>query len=77
MDGTRDYHTKSERDRHIPYDITHKWNLKYNTNEPVYKKETYSQTQRTDLWLPTRRGKERDGLHCELGVSRCKQLHLE
>ena len=31
------------------------WNLKYDTNEAIYKTETDSQTQRTDLWLP--RGK--------------------
>ena len=28
------------------------WNLKYNTNELIYKTETDSQTQRTDLWFP-------------------------
>ena len=28
------------------------WNLKYDTNEPIYETETDSQTQRTDLWLP-------------------------
>ena len=47
MDVTRDYHTKwskSERERQIPYDITHMWNLKYDTNEPIYKTETDSQT---------------------------------
>ena len=27
---------KSERERQIPYDITHMWNLKYDTNEPIY-----------------------------------------
>ena len=32
------------------------YNLKYDTNEPTYKVETDSQTQRTDLWLS--RGKE-------------------
>ena len=42
---------KSEKERQIPY----MWNLKYHTNEPIYKAETDSQTQRTDLWLPTRR----------------------
>ena len=36
------------------------WNLKYGTNEPIYKTETDSQAQRTDLWLP--RGGEWDGL---------------
>ena len=46
-EATRDYHTKwskSERERQIPYDITYMWNLKYSTNEPIYKTETDSQT---------------------------------
>ena len=48
MDGPRDYHTKwskSERERQISYDITYVWNLKYDTNEPIYETETH-------LWLP-------------------------
>ena len=28
------------------------WNLKYNTNEFIYKTETDSQTQKTNLQLP-------------------------
>ena len=32
------------------------WNLKYGTNEPSYKTETDSKTQRTDMWLPKGRG---------------------
>ena len=47
MDGPRDYHTKwskSKRERQIPYDITHMWNLKYDTNELIYETETDSQT---------------------------------
>ena len=43
MGGTRDSHTKwrkSEREREIPYDITYIWNLKYGTNEPIYKTKT-------------------------------------
>ena len=47
MDGPRDYHTKrskSQRERQIPYDITYMWNLKYDTNELIYKRETGSQT---------------------------------
>ena len=47
MDETRDYHmkwSKSERERQIPYDIAYMWNLKYGTNEPIYKTETDSQT---------------------------------
>ena len=38
------------------------YNLKYDTNELTYKRETDSQTQRTDLWLPRGRGWGRDGL---------------
>ena len=44
MDATRDYHTKwrkSERGQ-IPDFITYMWNLKYGTNEPIYKIETDS-----------------------------------
>ena len=39
----------------MPYDITFMWNRKYDKNEPIYEIETDSQTQRTDLWLPTGR----------------------
>ena len=42
----------------MTFDITYMWNLKYGTNEPVYK--TLSQTERSDVWLPRgagRRGK--------------------
>ena len=34
------------------------WNIKYGTNELIYKTETDSETQRTDLWLPRGRGEE-------------------
>ena len=49
MDLDRDYHvdtkwSKSERERQIPYNITYMQNLKYDTNEPIYKTETDSQT---------------------------------
>ena len=30
--------------RQIPYDITYMWNLKYDTNEPIYESETDTQT---------------------------------
>ena len=55
MDGPRDYHTKwnkSEREKQMSYDITYMWNLKYDTNEFIYKTEIDSQIYRTDLWLP-------------------------
>ena len=47
MDGPRDYHAKfkkSERERQTPHDIIYMWNLKYDTNELMYKTETDSQT---------------------------------
>ena len=49
MNGTRDYYikgNKSETERQIPYYITYMCNLKYDTNETIYKTETDSQTQR-------------------------------
>ena len=45
MDEPRDYHTKwskSDRERQISYDVTYMWNLKYDTNELIYKIETGS-----------------------------------
>ena len=32
------------------------WNLKYNTNKPIYESETESQTEGVDWWLPRGRG---------------------
>ena len=46
MDTTRDSHakcSKSERERQTSYDIAYMWNLKYGTNEPIYKTQTDSQ----------------------------------
>ena len=48
IDEPRNYHTepsKSERERQMPDDIIYMWNLKYDTNEPMYEKETDSQTK--------------------------------
>ena len=39
----------------VSYDITYIWNLKYGTNEPIYKTETDSKTWRIDLRLPRER----------------------
>ena len=38
------------------------WGIKYGTNELIYKTETKTWTERTDLWLPRGRGREWDGL---------------
>ena len=43
--------SKSERERQLSY-ITYMWNLKYDTNKPIYKTETDSQAKKTNLWLP-------------------------
>ena len=47
---------KSERERQIPYDITDISNLKYGTDDAIYRKETNSWTWRIELWLPRGRG---------------------
>ena len=52
------------------------WNLKYDTNEPIYETETDLQTQRTDLWLPRGRGSG-GGMEWEFGISRCKLVYIE
>ena len=39
--------SKSERERQIPYDIAYMWNLKYSTNEPIYRKETHGHGEQT------------------------------
>ena len=52
MEAARDYNTKwgkSGGGRQIPDDITYMWTLKDDMNEPIYKTETDSQTQRTGL----------------------------
>ena len=53
--------SKSERGQ-TPRKITYMWNLKYDTNEPIYQAE--SRTQRTDLWLPRGKGlgEKREGI---------------
>ena len=48
--------SKTSRERQISYDITYKWNLKNDINEPIYKTETDSQMERTNLRLPKGKG---------------------
>ena len=51
----------SQRESQTPYDITHTWTIKYGTNQPIYKTETDSQTQRTDLCFQWRVGRVGEG----------------
>ena len=43
------YRVKQVRERQVPYDVTYMWNLKYDTSELIYKTETDSQIQKTNL----------------------------
>ena len=53
------------------------WNLKYCTNEPMYKTETDSQTQRQTCACQGEEGRKRDGgMDREIEVARYK-LHLK
>ena len=58
MDGPKDYHTersKSDRERQIPYDVIYMCRLN-DANELIYRMETDSQTLKTSIWLPKRKG---------------------
>ena len=71
---------KSDRERQISYGITYMWKLKYDTNELIYKTETDSQTQKTNLWLQTygyQRGKGGRGINQEFWISRYKLLYIK
>ena len=52
------------------------WNLKNDTNEPIYETETDSQTSRTNLWLPGGMGRG-DGIDWEFGIDMYTLLHLK
>ena len=51
------------------------WNLKYDTNEHIYKIETDSKAQRTEVWLPRER-REGEELKQKFGIIRCKLVHI-
>ena len=44
--------SQKEKDK---YHMYYMWNLKYDTNEPIYGTETESGTYIIDLWLPSGR----------------------
>ena len=51
LHATRDDHTKwskSGKERQILYDITDRWNIKYDISQPVCETDTGSWTQRTE-----------------------------
>ena len=52
------------------------WNLKYDTNELIYKTEMDSQTEKANLWLPKGKGGG-GGINYEYGISRYKLLHIK
>ena len=58
----------SQKEKDILYDATYMWNLKCDTNEPIYKTETDSQAE---IRLVVAKGRGR-GMDWEFGVSRCK-----
>ena len=51
----------SQKEKEKYHMITHIWNLKYGTNEPLYRTETVSQTWTADLWLTGGKGRECKG----------------
>ena len=55
--------------------ISHMWNLKYSTNDPIYKIEiNHGYGEHTCVCQRKEGDKRMDG---EFGVSRCQLLHLE
>ena len=56
MDITKIIILSELREGKIPHDINYMWNLKYGTEEPIYKIETDLQRWRTALWLPKHSG---------------------
>ena len=67
MDATRDSHTKSERERQIPHDVTYMWNLKYGTDEPIYKSRNRLTDMENRLVVSKEEG-ERSGMDREFGL---------
>ena len=54
----RDFHTKSDKEKQLLFIIS-MCNLENSTNQLIYKAETDSQTQKTNLQLPKgKRGRE-------------------
>ena len=59
----------------MPYDITYICNLKHGTNESIYKTNRLTDMENR---LGVAKGEQGGcGMDTELGVGRCKVLHLE
>ena len=58
----------------MPYDITYMWNLKYDTNEPVYDTEWRRQWQPTPVLLPGDSWTEEPGRLQSMGLQSRTQL---
>ena len=56
----------------IPYDITNMWNLKYETNELIYKTETENK-----LVVTKEERRSGGGINQEFGISRYTQLSIK
>ena len=59
MDGVRDSHSKwskPEVKRQIPYKVTYLWNLKYGTDDCIFKNEKTDHGQGEQTWV-SQRGK--------------------
>ena len=79
MDTTRDSYTKwskPERKRQIPYGITYLWNLKYGTDDPIYKTETDRCQGEQTCGSQEGEGRECDGWGSLVFLG-CKPLYLE
>ena len=51
------------------------WNLRYDTNQPIYKTETLTDIE--NRLVVAKWGWRGSGMDWEFGVSTCKLLHLE
>ena len=63
----------SQKEKQMPYDITYMWNLKYDTNEQIYKTQTYRHREQTCGCRGGWGGGEKDW---ELWISRCKLVYI-
>ena len=65
--------SQKEKDE-TPHGITYTWNLKYSTNEPIYKTERDSLTREQTVVAKGEEGW--GGKVSEFGISRCKLLYI-